>query len=100
MEKDFIRDEGKVRRCTDNMSKMNIFEYMYCHIIYWGYFKSFFSMIIHSGKDVIECLGELFLSLFVIVINIIAFIFTPITLVLTAIFQIRNAKKWVERASK
>ena len=28
----YIKDEGKVRRCTSNIAKMNIFEYLYSRI--------------------------------------------------------------------
>ena len=36
VKKDFIRDDGKVRYCDSNMSKMNILEFMYYHVFHWG----------------------------------------------------------------
>lgn len=93
MKKDFIRDEGKVRYCDSNMSKMNIFEFMYYYIFHWGYFLEIFSYVAESFV-------EFFKNGFRLIWNLIFLIFTPITLPLCAITRIRNAKKWVEKANK
>lgn len=86
MKKDFIVDEGIIRRCDSNLSKMNIFEFMYFYIFHWGYFRQIFSYIY-------ECLKEFLSYGFGLVYNIIVLLFTPITLISCAIIQIKNAKK-------
>lgn len=90
MKKDFIRDEGKIRKCDSNLSKMNIFEFIYCYVFHWRYFKEILSYIT-------ECFAEFFKYGGALVCNLLFLIFTPITLVLSAIIQIKNAK---ERCNK
>ena len=90
MKKDFIRDEGKIRKCDSNLSKMNIFEFIYCYVFYWGYFNQILSYIWESAKESAN-------YLFGLTYNLIVFLLTPITLILCAIIQIRNAK---ERCNK
>lgn len=91
MNKDFIKDEDKIRRCDLNISKMNVFEYIYCHIFYWGYFKEIYDNI---SENLIEFLKHGFALIYVLIF----LIFTPLTLTLAAIIHIKRSKKWVKFA--
>ena len=90
MKKDFIRDEGKIRQCESNIAKMNIFEFIYCYVFNWGYFKDILSYTT-------ECFTEFFKYGGALAYNLLFLIFTPITLVLCAIVRIKKAK---ERCNK
>jgi len=81
--KDFIRDNGKVRRCTSNESKMNIFEWIY-------YYPNYFSeKIIGAFEEGYKAVY----TLFIILIFIILLILFPITFPIVAYINIKNAKK-------
>lgn len=86
MKKDFITDEGKVRKCDSNLVKMNIFEFIFYYIFHWGYFRQIFSYIYESTKGFLSYSFSLFY-------NITCFLFTPITLIACAVIQIKEAKK-------
>ena len=93
MKKDFIRDNGKIRQCDSNLSKMNVFEHIYFNVFYWGYFRHVSSYVLESLKEVLE-------NLFYLLYNLTVLIFTPITLVLCAIVQIKNAKEICNKSTK
>lgn len=93
MKKEFIKDEGRIRRCDSNLSKMNIVEFMYCHVFHWRYFEEILGYIIECVKESAEYISGL-------IINLVFLLFTPITLILCAIVQIRNAKKRCNKSSK
>ena len=65
MKKDFIRDDGKIRKCDSNLSKMNIFKFIYCYVFHWGYFRQIFSYIYESSK---ESFGSLFCLLYNLIV--------------------------------
>lgn len=86
MKKEYILDDGKVRKCDSNLAKMNIFEFIHYYVFHWGYFKQIFAYIYECFKCVLEYGFGLFY-------NVVLLLFTPITLIVCAIIQIRNAKK-------
>lgn len=90
MKKDYLLDDGKIRRCDLNIAKMNIFEYSLLMITEWNYFK-----------DMFEALQNTFVEFckmsFYFIVNLIFLIFSPITLLVLAFIKIKKAKKTVEK---
>lgn len=87
--KDYIKDNGKIRGCTSNIAKMNVFEYWW-HFERFGYFARLFEGLIEGFKrfavgiyQIVGC--SLFLILF------------PIGIVIVSLMEIKRAKKDVER---
>lgn len=86
MKKDYLMEDGKVRRCDLNISKMSIPEYMYFYVFHWGRIGSLLKDYIFSA--LIESLK--YAGVFII--NLILFICTPILLPFTAYKAIKQAK--------
>jgi hypothetical protein len=84
--KDFLLDDGKVRLCTSNFAKMNIFEFMW-------YKKNWF---LEGIEFIWEQLQEGIPLVAAAMINFICLLLTPITFPIAAWYQIRQAKKEVE----
>lgn len=89
----YIRDEGKIRNCDSNVSKMNIFQVIYCYIFHWGYFQETFAYIYESLKEVL-------FNSFELICNLCCLIFTPITVTIYGVTRIKNAKKRMKRRYK
>ena len=87
--KKFIYDDGKVRRCTSNIAKMNVFEWIYFYIKDWGCFRDiwyFFNEMLFKLIDGFKNIG-------LFVINIIMLIFLPVTLFVAGYLEIKKARK-------
>jgi hypothetical protein len=88
--KDFIRDDGKVRNCTSNIAKMNIFE--------WMWYRN--DMIVKNLQESIILLCEGIKFIIVGIINLLLVICLPITYPIGAYLNIRDAKKELEILSR
>lgn len=86
MKKDYLTDDGKVRGCYKNYAKMNVFEYVYYSIFHWNRYK-------YACKTIAKEFIELISSFLILFIDLIAFIFYPIFLLIQGFFVIRKAKK-------
>lgn len=86
----YIKDEGKVRYCASNISKMNVFECIYYSIFHWGYFQ-------HSIYKVLKHLLKLIEITLDLGLEIIKFIMFPFFIVIHSILIIRSNKKWIEK---
>lgn len=86
MNKNFIRDDNIVRQCSKNVSKMNVFEYMYYSLFHWKLLQRILGDI---GENVVEGFGYLV----AILMRLLELILLPIFLIMGAIVQIRKAKK-------
>lgn len=87
--KEYIRDNNRVRRCPSNISKMNIFEWVYYDFKDWnelGNMKYYF----------LESIKFLFLG----TVNLLSVILFPITICINAILSMYRAKKEVKKYSK
>lgn len=83
MTKDYIKDDGKVRLCTSNIAKMNVFESMYYHRL-------------RMLDDIIDGLKALY-NCWVVIINIFIIISLPITYPMMAWWKIKLARKEMKR---
>jgi len=88
--KEYIRDDGKVRECTSNIAKMNIFEYMF-------YRKA---IILRTLRDSLQNLFEGLHLVVYGVINLLIILTLPISYPLAAYMNIRRAKKEMELHEK
>ena len=86
--KNYIRDDGKMRLCSSNIAKMNIFEWMW-------YSDRLKSTLIYS----LEQLKEGLILLGSGIINIASIIAFPVIYPVVAYFEIRRAKKEVQDLS-
>lgn len=84
--KDFLLDDGKVRLCTSNFAKMNIFEFMW-------YKKNW---LLEGLEFVWDQLYEGAPLVVAAIVNFICLLLAPVTFPIAAWFQIRQAKKEVE----
>ena len=80
--KGFIKNNGKIRNCDNNIAKMNVLEY----IIYID-LKSYLSL------DTLSDLLKQYESVFYAIVNTLLLIFFPITLLIRAIVRTRMARK-------
>lgn len=86
MKKDFIKDGYRIRKCDSNISKMNIIGFSYCYVFHWGYFRRVFECIL-------ECIEGLVKYGPGLLYNLIALIFTPLTLIICSVIEIKEAKE-------
>lgn len=86
VKKEYIKDNNKIRRCPANISKMNIFEWVYYDFKDWNELSNMKYHLRTSLKDV--CLGTL---------NLICILLLPISILIAATFSIHHAKKEVKR---
>jgi hypothetical protein len=80
-----VNSVEKVRKCTSNVAKMNIFEFMY-YLDQWDLVKQL------RGGYIIGLKG-----LGTLIMTIVVTVLFPIFMVLRAIFTIRDAKKQVRK---
>lgn len=86
--KDYIKDDGEVRRCNSNLVKMNILEHCYFNIFHWKILKRLFKCILKSIQAMLEGgIGFIW--------NIISLFILPIHLIYGAYEEIKHAKKSV-----
>lgn len=92
--KDYIRNEdGKIRWCVSNISKMNIFEHAYLNFTQ--------NHIIRKAiLDTAEQFKEGFTNLFLAIISTALIIIFPITLMINSHRNIKRAKKQVKENKK
>lgn len=89
MKKEYIRDEGKVRGCSSNIAKMNLFECIYHEVFTWHFFKYAFAGI---GEELKEGIVNMWYGLS----NIVLLMLFPFTLTIKAVCDIKRARKEVE----
>lgn len=87
VKKEYIKDNNnKIRKCPSNISKMNIFEWIYYDFRYWNEVSNIKYHLHKSLKDV--CFGTL---------NLICILSLPISIFICATFSIHRAKKEVKQ---
>lgn len=66
--KNYILDDGKIGDCIYNIKQMNPFEYCYCQIFYWEYFRykisDIWDLLKEIFTDVLSIFGILIVTLF------------------------------------
>lgn len=87
MAKEYIKDNGKIRNCDSNISKMNIFEYIWFIITAQHFFK-------YNILETLEEYKKGFINLGIGILNTILIIIFPITLIFIAYNDIKNAKSF------
>lgn len=86
MSKDFIRDNGKVKRCSTNIAKMNMLEFIYYMLFHWGCIQDIV-------VDIIDCIKDGFEYLVGILIGVLQLILLPLFLIIWSVVHIKRAKK-------
>lgn len=82
MSKEYIKDNGKVRKCASNLVKMNILEWVYYYFKDWnGLDEIKYHLITDVQKLCIH------------MIDLLVVVFFPIIVIIKAILSIRSAKK-------
>lgn len=85
LKKEYIKDNNKIRKCPANISKMNIFEWVYYDFKDWNELSNIKYHLYISLKDI--CLGTL---------NLISILLLPISILINAILSIYRARKEVK----
>ncbi|VVB60353.1 Uncharacterised protein [uncultured archaeon] len=85
--KEYIRDDGEVRICPSNVSKMNILEWMW-------YRKD---LLRQETIEALKQFYEGFVLLCASIINLAIILFSPITFPIAAYINIRREKKEMEK---
>lgn len=93
MSKDFIRDDGKVRRCSSNIAKMNMLEFIYYMLFHW-------ECIQNISIDIIDCIKDGFEYLVGVLIGVLQLILLPLFLIMWSVVHIKRAKKECARNDK
>jgi len=83
MTKEYIRDHGRVRLCTSNIAKMNLFESMYYHRF-------------RMWKNIIDTINDL-KEHWYIIINLFIVVIFPVVYPIIAWWKIQRARKEMER---
>ena len=83
--KEYIRDNKRVRKCPSNISKMNIFKWIYYDFRYWNELSDMKYYFLESIKYI--CLG---------CINLLSVHLFPLSILINAILSIYRAKKEVK----
>lgn len=84
--KEYIRDNKRVRKCPSNISKMNIFEWIYYDFRDWN-------ELTNMKYYFCESIKYLFLS----IVNLLSVILFPISICINATLSIYRAKKEVKQ---
>lgn len=87
--KEYIRDNKRVRKCPSNISKMNIFEWIYYDFRDWNELSNMKYYFLESIKYI--CLG---------CINLLSVLLFPLSILINAILSIYRAKKEVKKRYK
>ncbi len=82
--KEYIRDGEQVRNCPSNVSKMNIFEWIYYDFKYWNELRNVKYHFCTSLKYIL--LGT---------IDLLCVLLLPISILINSILAISRAKKTV-----
>jgi len=83
MTKEYLRDQGRVRLCTSNVAKMNLFESMYYHRF-------------RVWNNIIDTINDL-KEHWYIIINLFIVVILPIVYPIMAWWEIQRARKEMER---
>lgn len=86
VKKEYIKDNNKIRKCPANISKMNIFEWVYYSFKDWNELSNIKYHLHTSLKDI--CFG---------ILNLICILSLPISIFIGATFSIYYAKKEVKQ---
>jgi len=89
LKKEYIKDNNKIRKCSANVSKMNIFEWVYYDFIDWNELSNIKYHLYISLKDI--CFGTL---------NLISILLLPISILINATLSIYRARKEVKQYRK
>ena len=90
--KDFVKDNGKIRMCDSNIAKMNIIEYLILKRFFINTIKDTFSYVVTILKNILELL--------VFILFILLLIVAPISFPIIAYLHIRESKKNVIKYNK
>lgn len=82
--KEYIRDDGKIRSCSKNVARMNIFEFIIFDIKN-GFFKT---AILNTTEQYLDCFKIMLCAIF----NTIGVVLFPISLIIKAMLSIKRAK--------
>lgn len=88
--KNYIKDDGIVRNCTANVSKMTPLELVYYEIFQWKFFTQMFYRLWDAFKELLEA-GCYFFS------GILVLILFPIILPISAYNRIKQEKKYMKK---
>lgn len=100
LKKEYIKDNNKIRKCTANISKMNIFEWIYYDFRYWNELKNMKYYFCENIGYLFLSIENLFLSianLFLSIVELLTIILFPITILISATISIYRAKKEVKQ---
>lgn len=86
--KNYIKDDGKIRRCDANIAKMNVFEYHWYHIRYWHYYRT----EMYNLRLLLACIAEGIIALLWLPVFFFDLII-PVIELTVAQFKIKNARK-------
>lgn len=86
-DKNYIKDDNKIRNCYTNIAKMNLLELMYCRLFLWNW--NIISILIEDLEDVIGG----FKSLLKFIWDIFKIILLPITLIVTSAITLKQIKR-------
>ena len=89
MSKEYIKDDGKVRKCASNLAKMNMLEWVYHYFKDWNGLSEIKYHFIEDVKNL--CIH---------VIDLLLVVFFPIIVIIKAIVSIHSAKKEYMRWKK
>ncbi|HID0767998.1 TPA: hypothetical protein ACXDAZ_002527 [Clostridium botulinum] len=85
-DKNYIKDDDKIRNCYTNIAKMNLLELMYCRLFLWDW--NIISMLLEDLEDVIDG----FKSLLKFIWDILKIVLLPITLIVTSAIILKQIK--------
>ncbi|APH20859.1 hypothetical protein [Clostridium botulinum] len=85
-DKNYIKDDGKIRNCYSNIAKMNLLELMYCRLFLWDW--NIISILLEDLEDVIDG----FKSLLKFIWDVLKIILLPITLIVTSTIILKQIK--------
>lgn len=88
--KEYIVDDGKIRRCDSNIAKMSVAEYTYYYIFQWGVFQE---IIVYYIWDSLKKFSAYFVAF---LMNVLELIISPIAIPIIGYRRIKEAKRVVE----
>ena len=83
---DFVRDDGRIRFCDYNFARMNIFQWWWFEIRYWGYYKN----ELRHAIELLDCIAKGAIEFFV---GIIFLPFIPVFMVFPVLPLIRGYRQ-------
>ena len=86
MPKEYLRDDGRVRLCTRNVAKMNLFESIYYHRF-------------RMWENIIDLISDIKENWY-IVINLFLLVISPVVYPIMAWWEIQRARKEMKQHIK